>query len=131
MAFTSSPLGIVMSFSPRTIADRAAGKFVKGLAQELWTGLPEVNTGLSFPLFAALDATSTPHWSDARKRGYLQSRLPALRVRAKGTEQPGGQCFSGPGQVLKKESIGMSGKEFGDLVVVAKDIRQKILELAR
>ena len=80
MAFTASALVIVMGFSPRAVADGTAGKFVKRLAQELWAGLPEVNTSPPFALFAALDATGTPHWSNARKGGYLQSRFPAPRV---------------------------------------------------
>ena len=73
MAFTSRPLAIVMGFSPRAVADGTAAKFVKALAQELWTGLTEVDASLSFALFAALHPAGTPHRSNARKGGNFQS----------------------------------------------------------
>jgi hypothetical protein len=79
MAFTPSPLATVMGLSPRAVADGTAGKFVKGLAQELRTGLPRMDASLSFTLFAALRTTGTTHRSNARKGGDLQSRFPALR----------------------------------------------------
>ena len=80
VAFTPSPLATVMGLSPRAVADGTASKFVKGLAQELRTGLPEMDASLSFALFAALHTTGPPHWSNARKGGNFQSRFPALRV---------------------------------------------------
>ena len=69
MAFTPSALGFIVGFSPLAVADGTAGEFVKGLAQELRTGLPEVDASLSFAFFAALHTTGTPHWSNARKGG--------------------------------------------------------------
>jgi hypothetical protein len=67
MAFTPSAQGIVMGFSPRAVADGTASKFMKGLAQELRTGLSEVDASLSLTFFAALQATGTPHRSNSRK----------------------------------------------------------------
>ena len=80
MAFTLSPLATVMGLSPRAVADGTAGKFVKGLTQELRTGLSEVDACFSFAFFAAPHTASTPHRGNARKGGDFQSRFPALRV---------------------------------------------------
>src|SRR5580700_972439 len=73
MAFTPSPQGIVMGFSPRAVADGTAGKFVKGLAQELRTGLSEVDAGFSLAFFAALLPTGTPHRRNSRGGSDFQS----------------------------------------------------------
>jgi len=59
MAFTLSPLFTVMGLSPRAVADGTAGKFVKGLTQELRTGLSEVDACFSFALFAAALVAAT------------------------------------------------------------------------
>ena len=130
MAFALGALGLIVGAGPAAVADGTAGEFVKGLAEKLRTSLAEVDAGLFspfLPLFLPLARRTgaTPYkvaisWADSQRLGSEPKALKSL----------GASTRPAPGQVLKKEAIRMSRKELSDLLIVAGDIRQEVLELA-
>ena len=84
MTFASGALGLIIGLGPRAVTDGTAGKFVKGLAEELWAGLAEVDAGLFFALFAALFSAGDAHRSNSDKIQRFLGRLRAVAVGAEG-----------------------------------------------
>ena len=124
MAFASGALGLIMGVGPRAVANGTAGEFMKGLTVKLGTGLAEVDAGF-LPVFlplarrvGAMPRRVAISWADSQRLGS----------EPKATASLGANASPAPGRFSK--AIGMNRKEFGDLFIVAGDIRQEVFELA-